>query len=282
MMARVIKQGRCAYRFIEKQPACSQDGRDQEEGSFNTLFCMLPSEQGSGSFGTEDAGIDEGVKQSEKEEADRSALLEAVGREAEALKAEAEEVLAAAKARAAEIESRAYSQGYEQGQKDGEELGRRQFSVGLQHLESILENLKNESMALAPKYEAQMLQTCLLVAGKLIEREIDCDRELISRLLTTSLQKAVEGSSVIVHVNPRDREHLEERFLERLSSPGGNTIEVRANASIKRGGCLIETEFGLIDASLESRWKAILETVGETLKERTGIDLDEQIKKIIS
>ncbi len=279
-MARVIKQGSCSYSFLgqrrESEPA---EKKDQDE-SFNTLFCLIPSDKKADSTGSSgESGGESEVLETKKEQC-RKILLEAKS-QADAMKAEAEEVLAAARAKASEIESQAYSQGYEQGQKDGEELGRKQFTVGLQQLESVIEELKKQSVNLAPKYEAQMLQMCLIVAGRLVEKEIDSDKELISRVLRTSLTKAVDGSSITVHMHPRDMESLSETFLEELSTPGGNTIKVRANATVKRGGCLVETEFGLIDASLESRWKAMLEDIGETLRQRTGVELDDAVKKLL-
>ena len=279
-MARVIKQGSCAYSFLGQRREPEPSEKKDQDDSFNTLFCLIPSNKKAGCTGssTESSGESE-VLETKKEKC-RKILLEAK-RQADAMKAEAEEVLAAARAKASEIESRAYSQGYEQGQKDGEELGRKQFTVGLQQLESVIEELKKQSVNLAPKYEAQMLQMCLIVAGRLVEKEIDSDKELISRVLRSSLAKAVDGSSITVHMHPRDMESLSEAFLEELSTPGGNTIKVRANATVKRGGCLVETEFGLIDASLESRWKAMLEDIGETLRQRTGVELDEAVKKLL-
>ncbi len=279
-MGRVIKQGRCTYHFLNRQQPGRECGREQEDSSFNTLFCLVPEDQDSPGAEAAGGGTEGNEGAAEGEKPDSHAAAEAAMEEAEALKAEAEDILAAARTRAAEIESEAYGQGYEQGQKDGEELGRRQFGVRLQHLESVLENLKKETGALGRKYEAQMVQVCLLVAGKLLEKEITRDGDLISRVLNASLEKAVEGSSIIVHLSPRDRENLDEEFLARLSSPGGNSIEVKVDASVKRGGCLIETEFGLIDASLESRWNAMLETINQTLEEKTGLGLDDGLKRL--
>ena len=279
-MARVIKQGRCTCHFLNRYQFCPDGMQQHENDSFDTLFCQVPDARNSGGA---DAGNDqpgENKDAAERQAQDSRAAVEAAEKEVRALKKEAEDVLAAARTRAVEIESHAYAQGYEQGQKDGEEIGRRQFSVGLQHLESVLENLKKETGSLAPKYEAQMVKVCLLVAGKLLERELTSDGDLISRVLKASLKKAVEGSSIIVHLSPRDRENLDEEFLSRLSSPGGNRIKVRENATVKRGGCLIETEFGLIDGSLESRWNAMVETINQTLKERTGVDLGDGLKRL--
>lgn len=280
-MAKVIKQGKCTYHFLNRQQLRPEGRQEHKDSSFNTLFCLLPGNQNSAGADAENRWAEEQEDAAEREKQNSRSVIEVAKKEADVLKAEAEDVLAAAKTRAVEIESQAYAEGYEQGQKDGEEIGRRQFDVGLQHLESLLKNLKKETSSLAPKYEAQMVQICLLVAGKLLEKEIIMDRDLVFRVLNVSLQKVVEGSSIIVHLSPRDRENMDEEFLSRLSSPGGNRIEFRDNSSVKRGGCLIETEFGLIDASLESRWQAMLETINQTLEERTGVNLDDGLKSLV-
>jgi len=283
-MARIIKQGSGSNcRFLAHDKKVSQPASEQEHGSFDTLFHLFPGKPlEEGNKGNGSGASDQDLDPAEVERERCRAIIQAADMEAQAIKAEAEEVLAAAKARAAEIESQAYSDGYEQGQKDGEDFGRKQFAVGLQHLESVLKNLRSESRRLVLEYEAQMVQTCLMVAGKLVAQEIKTDRDLISRILRIAMEKAVDGSSVTVHLNPRDKENLSDEFIEQLSGPGGNSILLKANGSVKRGGCLIETEFGLIDASIESRWQALLEEVGETLKDRTGQDLSEEVKKLMS
>ncbi len=281
-MAKVIKHGRCDYHFLDQGRNSIQEENGDKGAIFNSLHGLVPGgaqQPRQGTVAKKD--VEDPAELIEGQRQRCEAMLLETQKEVEAMKAEAQEVLSTARSKAAEIESQAYAQGYEQGQKDGEQLGRQQFNVALQHLESVVEDLKRQSASLVSKYEAQMVQISLLVAGKVIEGQVSEDRQLVARVLSASLKKTVEGSSITIHVNPRDWENLGEDFLSRLSSPGGNIVDVRADASVKRGGCLIKTEFGLIDATTESRWKAMVEAINESLKERTGIEVDDNIKRLL-
>ncbi len=282
-MARVIKQGRCDFSILAAQglSISGSNGKSDSDGEdFNSLSRLLPKpgkeRQNPNSEKEEDITADP-----EKEARQRAAaILAEAEKEAARLKAEAEQMVLEAKKNAEEIESQAYTLGYEQGHKDGEELGRKQFHVGLQHLEKLFESFKRQTATLSSAYEAQMLQICLLVAKVIVEKEIATDRELISRVLVQALNKTIDGSSVTVHLNPRDFENLDEDILARLSGPGGNKIEFKEDAKVSRGGCMIETDFGLVDASVESRWLCLVEDVGQQLFERTGVELPKTVKKI--
>ena len=276
-MAKLIKQGKCEYQFIPRghfRAGPGEGGSGNE--SFSNLHCLIPGTEADAMRSEPCPDMQDTVRAHERKA--EKIILEA-RRQADAARAEADRIVEQARKRADEIENEAYIQGYEQGKKDGEEIGRRQFEVGLRHLESALRRLKEESKRLPTKYEAQMLQAVLAVAGRLTEMEICQDSDLIKRVLKAAMEKTIEGSNIMIHLHPRDHEHLDGEFLSTLSAPGGNRIEVKPDASITRGGCLIETEFGLVDASLESRWFALLEGINELLRERTGIEIDEYVRR---
>ena len=284
-MARVIKQGRCNFSVLAAEGLSSSTSNSEsgvESEDFNSLSCLMPQPEQEHHNGTSEADekVDVTVDPVKEARQRADAILAEAKKEAARLKVEAEQIVLAAKKNAEEIESQAYTLGYEQGHKDGEELGRKQFQVGIQHLEKFLENFKKQTATLSSAYEAQMLQICLIVAKAMVEKEISTDKELISRVLARALNKTVEGSSVTIHLNPRDFENLDEDILARLSGPGGNKIEFKEDVKVSRGGCMIETDFGLVDASVESRWLCLIEDIGQQLLERTGVELPQIIKKI--
>ena len=282
-MARVIKQGNCRFSVATNLKSGAEDRASKGE-TFNSLAKLFPDDKGQESLkkdalhGKEGPERDGNILEEAKAKAER--IVTEAKRQAEEIKKEAEKIVSAAKKNAEEIESQAYNLGYDQGHRDGEELGRRQFEVGLQHLEKFLESFKEQTAGLSSSYEAQMLQVCLFVAKAIIEKEISDDDELIARVLKKALDKTVEGSTITVHLNPRDFENLREDFLSRLSTPGGNRLELRPDAKVSRGGCMIETDFGLVDASLESRWQSLLEDIKTQLFERTGVELSGELRKI--
>ncbi len=283
-MARVIKQGRCNFSvFPAMGGSSSNKDCEAENEDFNSLSCLLPDknekhEPESSCRATQEGTEAEDSLAKAQEEAKR--IVEEARQEAQRLKAEAEDIVATAKKNAEEIESQAYALGYEQGHKDGEEIGRKQFEIGLQHLESLVESFKEQTSQLASAYEAQMVQVCLFVAKAMVEKELATDKELIARILLEAMNKTVEGSSVRVHLNPRDFENLDEEFKARLTGPGGNRIEFKQDGKVKRGGCMIETDFGLVDATVDSRWQSVMEDIGRQLFERTEVELPSELVHI--
>ena len=282
-MAKVIKQGRCHFSVFSSSNGSYQENISEEE-DFNSLAKLFPGDKGQKDCQEKD--LDGKVCQKEGKDvledarAKAERIVSEAERHAEEIKKEAEVIIAEARKNAEEIESQAYNLGYDQGHKDGEELGRRQFEVGLQHLEKFLESFKEQTARLSSSYEAQMLQVCLLVARAIIEKELSGDDELIARVLKKALDKTIEGSSITVHLNPRDFENLREDFISRLSTPGGNRLELKPDAKVSRGGCMIETDFGLVDASLESRWQSLLDDIKTQLYERTGVEFPGELRKI--
>ncbi len=282
-MARVIKKGRCSFTVLSTNGSDCSVSSDETGNcdDFSSLSHLLPEDTDSKT----DEQV-EGAKRGGPGNTDRlyeakkeaEEIVSRAKAEAERLKSEAEIIVVEARKNAEEIESQAYALGYEQGQKDGKELGIKQYQVAIQHLERLLKSFKEETARLSSAYEAQMVQICLLVAKAIIEKEVSEDSELIKRVLSKALDRTIEGSSVTVLVNPRDLEGLDEEFLESLSTPGGNIVKLKADAQVSRGGCMIETDFGLVDATMESRWLCLMEDINRQIFERTGFNIKDPLK----
>ncbi len=281
-MARVIKQGRCSFTVLSTNKSdCSASGeKTGNYDDFSSLSHLLPEDMDSKTDeqvegAKKGLGVPDRLYEAKKEAEE---IVSRAKAEAERLKSEAEIIVVEARRNAEEIESQAYALGYEQGQKDGKELGKKQYQVAIQHLERFLKSFKEETAMLSSAYEAQMVQICLLVARTIIEKEVSEDSELIKRVLSKALDRTIEGSSVTVLVNPRDLEGLDKEFLESLSTPGGNVVKLKADAQISRGGCMIETDFGLVDATMESRWLCLLEDISRQVFERTGFEIKDPVR----
>lgn len=198
-------------------------------------------------------------------------LVVATSAEAKRLRQEAESLLAEARRQAANIESEAYAQGFDQGRKDGEELGRRQYEATVQRLEQLISALKSQGQELSRKYEAQMVRLALAVARRLVHREVETDPSIVAACMQTAMRHVVEGSHIRLRLHPQDADLLAERDADDLASSGRHPLEVVPDAQISRGGCLIETKFGLVDATRETQWRTVEESIEQILFQRTGL-----------
>ncbi len=277
-MARIIKKGRCEYQTVcvppVPEPESSDENAEQEaERRFDSLSAVIDSgpvatqgEHGAPQEEPTDAG--EKILSSVQEEAEE--IIRKARASAETIREEARQALRDAQKKGEEIESQAYAAGFEQGKKDGEEIGRKQYLVVAQRLEKLINRISEGAEALLPQYEAQMVEVAMSVARQVIGREIELSPEIVMESIRAAMELVVEGCAVHLHLNPEDIDALEESIREKFVVPGRQGLDIIHDPRIDRGGCLIETEYGLIDATTKAKWQAVSDTVKRILAERTG------------
>jgi flagellar biosynthesis/type III secretory pathway protein FliH len=103
---------------------------------------------------------------------------------------------------------------------------------------------------------------------KIIGQELKMNPEAIVGVVRNALIDARQQREIIVRVNPADVEALNKnknKLLEILAR--ANAVEVREDASITRGGCMVMTELGAIDAQLERQLEALATALSAELTE---------------
>jgi flagellar assembly protein FliH len=165
----------------------------------------------------------------------------------------------------AHLEKTAYENGFLQGEKAGMEIAERKTEAMMRrYAESILEIGKIRS-SLYAQVEREVVKLALEVAKKIVHREIHVDKDIIQTLVRVALSHVAEKSAVTVHLSPQDYNHLLEQRAE-LSQSEGRDISLLADKSIERGGCLIQTECGDIDARIEEKFREVEHAFFEGLK----------------
>jgi len=160
--------------------------------------------------------------------------------------------------RLAHLEQEAYEKGFAQGQKDGEELGRKQYETLANRMKEILRGLEKSISEHVLALEPQLFALLKVMLKKLVLKEVSTSPEVIKNCLKEALKHVVEQTRVRIHLHPEDAEFLEEilgELREELSKL--KDFEIVSDANLHRGGCLLETDFGLIDATLDRRWKEL-------------------------
>jgi len=165
----------------------------------------------------------------------------------------------------AQVEKTAYESGFHQGEKAGMEIAERKMDVVMRrYSDSILEVNKLRS-SLYAQIEREVVKLAIAVAKKIVHREIQVDRDIIQTLVRVALGHVSEKSSVTVHLNPMDYNYLLEQRAE-LSQSEGRDISLLSDKSIERGGCLIQTDCGDIDARVQEEFREVEQAFFEGLK----------------
>lgn len=103
--------------------------------------------------------------------------------------------------------------------------------------------------------EKDIIELALKVAAKIIGRDLERDQSVVTEICATATEAARAAKAMILRVNPKDGAFLREK-RPKLMEQIGRTLElaIRDDADIEPGGCVIQTEFGTIDAQLKTQF----------------------------
>lgn len=165
---------------------------------------------------------------------------------------EAEALLAQAVVQAETLRQEARQQGLSQGLEEGRTQAKQDLLPALiafaQAGQSLLVLEEQLTTCLAP----ELARLGLDIAEKLLGKQVAEDPQIIASVLERARAELPQARRVRVWLHPEDRELLEELRpdLVSMSEVGGRSVEVCIASDISRGGCRIETEMGIIDATL--------------------------------
>lgn len=174
----------------------------------------------------------------------------------------AEEILAAARLTAQEIERQAYEEGFQQGQQDGQEVGRRGLEEVTKRLQNLLAALEQEHENLFRQREEVLLELALVVSEKLVARELSLQPEAICGIIEEGFRQVAHQEGLRLLVSPPDYEILQQENLD--SWPPG--VELMADGTISPGGFRLETSLGEVDGTRETRWALVVQAVQQALE----------------
>jgi flagellar assembly protein FliH len=155
----------------------------------------------------------------------------------------------------ASIEKAAYDSGFRQGEKEGLESAEKKVAALMRRYTDAILEIGRLKPRLYAQVERDVVKLALEVAKKVVHREVHVDREIVQTLIKVALSHVAAKSPVTIRLHPVDYNFvLEQRTASIPSGEGERDISLLADQSIERGGCLIETECGDVDARIEEEF----------------------------
>ena len=158
----------------------------------------------------------------------------------------------------ARIEKSAYETGFHEGEKSGQEIAEKKVEAMMKRYADTVLEIGKLKPALYAQVEKEVVRLALEVAKKIVHREVHVDGEIVQTLIRVALSHVAIKSAVTVHLNPADYNYVHEQRAA-SARPGDVNPEIvwLADKSIGRGGCLIETECGDVDARIEEEFREV-------------------------
>lgn len=146
----------------------------------------------------------------------------------------------------------------EKGFKEGYDEGFKMWAEHLVKLEEEIERVHAETQKI-------IIPAALKAAKKIVARELELSEDVIVDIVSATLKTVSQHKKVTIYVSKKDLELVEKnRPKLREIFESLEALSIRERDDITPGGCVVETEIGIINAQLEHRWN-IMEKAFETM-----------------
>lgn len=157
-----------------------------------------------------------------------------------------------------EVQEGAYKEGHDLGLIEGTEKAlqeaKNDLHERLKAMDTLLQNIETLKSRLLIDNEAQLVRLVFLVAKKMALRDLEQNREAVLEILKHVVGEMQTDERITVKLSAEDLyflEGLQDKVKERIQN--FERIQFSADEKVKSGGCLIETEYGSVDASVDER-----------------------------
>jgi flagellar biosynthesis/type III secretory pathway protein FliH len=176
----------------------------------------------------------------------------------------ASDILERAAAEAAALREAARAEGYEAGRAEARaEI--EPAAVALQH--AILA-VQTDVVERADRLEAHAVDLGLFLAEKVLGGALAVQPERVVETVRGVLRGIVERERITILVSPDDLDLVRDAMSEIVGSLGGiEHCEVQAERRVGRGGCVVRTTDGDVDARVETKLQRAREVIEAALED---------------
>ncbi len=166
----------------------------------------------------------------------------------------AQEIIKEAEMRHEKNVNDAKRSGFEAGHEEGFQNGRQEVQRLIDRLHIILEKTMDKRKVILEETEQQIVELVLLISRKVVKVISESQRNVVMSNVVQALRKVKGRGDVIIRVNLADvqltTEHIKD-FMDAVESI--KHITVAEDSAVDKGGCIIETDFGAIDARISTQ-----------------------------
>jgi flagellar assembly protein FliH len=165
-----------------------------------------------------------------------------------------------------ELES-SYIKGLEEGESKGYQQAEAELKDKFESVLLIFQNLEKDRSKIIQQSENMLIELALKIVEKIVPEIPEIFPKILIKTLENIIQYLNDEPIFTLHLHPEDLQDIEElqnKFRKRL--PGLEKISIKKDPKIIRGGCIVETENGKIDARIDSQVNKLTQGLRKELK----------------
>jgi flagellar assembly protein FliH len=162
----------------------------------------------------------------------------------------------------------AFERGLVEGEKRAKTSYTEQLKAQQDGIRSAVQAFQSAREEYFNRIEPEVVQLALAIARKILHRESQIDPLLLTGLVHVALDKLDAGTRVRLKVHPADAHFWNEFFAH---GDSGQVPDLSGDPTLGRGECLLETEVGSTQISLETQLKEIEQGFFDLLNQRPRV-----------
>jgi flagellar assembly protein FliH len=160
----------------------------------------------------------------------------------------------------------AYNKGLADGvkkeQSERERYISEHFSKQFGIINILLNDTKQKNTDAFRGLEKKLINLSVAIAEKLIHVNINNEPELIENIVSEAMSGIITGETVILKVSPHDFTIINTEYEKwHATTDNVKSFKIESDKRLGIGDCLIETESGMVDATLKNRLEIIAEAL---------------------
>ena len=150
---------------------------------------------------------------------------------------------------------------HQQAHEEGYQAGAQKARDEAQRLAGIIGALDKELQQVDQQVAQNLLDLAMEIAKQMLQQALKVKPELILSVVNEAISELPHFSQhVQLILHPSDAELVRSKMGEQLGHAGWKIFE---DVQMERGGCRVETANSQIDASLTTRWKRVVSSIGQ-------------------
>jgi type III secretion protein L len=153
------------------------------------------------------------------------------------------------------------------------------YEAGFQEWAEHILKFEEEIKAVRGEYAKVLAPVALKATQKIVGKAFEMSSDAIYAVVENALKPVLQHKRISIFVNKEDFATLEKK-REKLKQLFENieVLSIRERDDISQGGCVIETEGGIINARLENQW-VVLEKAFQSLMREIVLHEKKEAKK---
>lgn len=172
------------------------------------------------------------------------------------------EIVAAAEAAAVRIHQEARERGFAEGHAAGVAAAEETLASARAALDAAVEGLSAVRSDFVAAAESRAVDLALALAEKVVGAALAADPALVCDVVAGALRRTTGRDGIVIELNPDDAD-LVGAWIDASAAGARVTVDLQADRRVGRGGCIVRTSEGAIDAQLPEQ----LAAAGEILRE---------------